>query len=384
MVKYLTILLLLIYACSCSAHNNDIIVGAERTQLYVPSLKGKTVGIVSNHSSLIKEEHLVDSLLSLGVNIKCIFCPEHGFRGTADAGKQINSNFDEKTKLNIVSLYGKSKKPSTEVLSGIDIMIFDIQDVGVRFYTYISTLHYVMEACAENNIQLLILDRPNPNGFYVDGPVLDMAESSFVGMHPVPVVHGMTVGEYAQMINGEKWLKNGVKCELIVIPCLNYNHTSPYTLPVKPSPNLPNMQSIYLYPSLCMFEGTVISIGRGTSFPFQTFGHPSFSNYGFEFTPKPTEGASSPKLNNKKCFGVDLRAYAFVEDQSNFNLTWIIEAYNNYPNKNEFFNSFFIKLGGSKLKNQIESGVTEQTIKASWEKELADYKIIRTKYLIYK
>ena len=373
----------------------DLMVGANQTELYLPLLKGKKVGIVANQSSVIFKEpraksqeprryaHLVDSLISLKVDVKKVFAPEHGFRGTADAGELIKDGVDSKTGVPIVSLYGDNKKPKLEQLKGIDIMIFDLQDVGVRFYTYISTLHYVMEACAEANLPLLILDRPNPNGSYIDGPVLEMEHSSFVGMHPIPVVHGMTIGEYAQMINGEKWLKNGVQCELTVIPIKNYTHQSSYSLPIKPSPNLPNDTAINLYPSLCFFEGTNVSVGRGTSKQFQIFGSPMLQKdyYNFKFVPQPNEGAKSPMHQGKVCYGTDLSVSEHLES---VNLKWLIEAYHHTADKNKFFNDFFIKLAGTKkLRSQIEQGLTEADIRATWQKDLDMFKLTRKKYLIY-
>ncbi|MBP5589899.1 MAG: DUF1343 domain-containing protein, partial [Bacteroidales bacterium] len=308
MRQILVFLLLLgvsIYACSNKApsSNSDVpfAVGAELLDQYVHLLDVQNVGVVANQTSMVNDEHLVDVLLGKGVNLVSIFALEHGFRGVADAGATISDDKDEKTGLPIVSLYGSHRKPTPEDLNGLDVMIFDIQDVGARFYTYISSLHYVLEACAENGVSCIVLDRPNPNGFYVDGNILDTAYSSFVGMHPVPVVHGMTIGEYAQMINGEGWLNNGLKCDLIVIPCQNYTHSTPYELPIKPSPNLPNQNSIYLYPSLCWFEGTNISVGRGTSFPFQVYGAPELPDRGFSFTPESVAGATNPPFKGVKC-----------------------------------------------------------------------------------
>ncbi len=376
--------------------STHLIVGANQTELYLPLLKGKRIGVVANQTSVIFKEltsiaalgnngyvHLVDSLLSLKVNVKKVFAPEHGFRGTADAGEMVKDGVDTRTNLPIVSLYGSNKKPSKEQLQDLDMVVFDIQDVGARFYTYISTLHYVMEACAEQNIPVLILDRPNPNGHYIDGPILEMEHQSFVGMHPIPVVHGLTIGEYAKMINGEKWLKNGVQCELKVIPIKNYNHQKTYSLPIKPSPNLPNDKSINLYPSLCFFEGTNVSAGRGTETQFQIFGSPFLSaeRFNYEFTPKPNEGAKHPKHKNELCFGKDLRQ---VEHLSSLHLTWLIEAYKNTADKSQFFNNFFVKLAGTdKLQKQIEQGLTGGAIKTSWKDGLRKFKDMRQKYLIY-
>ena len=366
---------------------SNVKAGAERTDAYLPLLKEKRIGIIANQTSLINSTHLVDSLQSLKVNVRKIFSPEHGFRGDADAGEHVKSYKDKKTGIEVVSLYGDMKKPKKEVLDEIDLMIFDIQDVGVRFYTYTSTMHYVMEACAENNVPFLVLDRPNPNGFYVDGPVLDMKYSSFVGMHPVPLVHGMTIGEYAKMINEEGWLKNGVKCNLQVIPCENYTHKTLYHLPVKPSPNLPNMTAIYLYPVLCLFEGTVISVARGTDFPFQAIGHPNLINSKFYFTPVSMPGAKNPLYKGKKCYGYDYRkngAEYFLQNKK-LNLQILIETYKNLKDRVKFFTNFFTKLAGNTtLRKQIEAGVIEADIRKSWEKDLEQFKNIRKKYLLYE
>ena len=370
------------------AVKTTIIVGANQTDQYLKLLKGKRVGVVGNQSSVIFKDgaytHLVDSLIGLKVDVKKVFSPEHGFRGTADAGEKIKDGIDTKTGVPIISLYGDNKKPKPEQLKGLDILVFDIQDVGVRFYTYISTLHYVMEACAEANIPLLILDRPNPNGHYVDGPILEKAYTSFVGMHPIPIAHGMTIGEYAQMINGEKWLKNNVQCQLAVISMKNYNHQMAYSLPIKPSPNLPNDQSIVLYPSLCFFEGTNVSVGRGTNKQFQVFGSPDLDKnyFKFSFTPQPNEGAKTPPQEGKLCYGRDLSQ---LDVKPGLNLEYLIEAYSNTANKSKFFNSFFVKLAGTaKLQEQIEKGLSEKDIKATWSKGLEDFKQVRTKYILYK
>ena len=367
---------------------NDIIVGANQIEKYLPLLKDKRVGIVANQTSVVFKKnklysHLVDSLLSLKINVKKVFAPEHGFRGTADAGEIVKDGLDTKTGLPIISLYGNNKKPHPEQLKNLDIVVFDIQDVGARFYTYISTLHYVMEACAENNIPLLILDRPNPNGHYVDGPILEPEHKSFVGMHPIPVVHGMTIGEYAQMINGEKWLNNEVICDITVIPVKNYNHERAYSLPIKPSPNLPNDKAINLYPSLCFFEGTYISVGRGTDKQFQVIGTPYTSYFSYAFTPQPNEGAKHPKHEGKMCTGINLENNNSLNE---LNLDWIIQFYELSkltPDK-PFFNSFFVKLAGTDiLQKQIEAGLTSQQIKATWKDGLIKFKSIRSKYLIY-
>jgi len=366
--------------------NNNIRVGAERLEIYLPFIKNKRVAIVANHSSLVKNTNLIDTLLSLNINIKKIFCPEHGFRGTADAGEIVNNYIDEKTKLPIISLYGKNYKPKPNDLKNIDIVIFDIQDVGVRFYTYISTMHYMMEACAENNVEFMILDRPNPNGHYVDGPVLQKEYKSFIGMHPVACVHGLTVAEYARMINDEGWLKNGIKCKLRYVLIQNYNHETLYNLPVKPSPNLPNMQAIYLYPSLGLFEGTVISIGRGTDIPFQVYGHPKLTGYNFYFIPRSRIGAKYPLYENIKCYGVDMRNIPTekIKYMRKINIEWLMDAYNKYPDKKHFFNELFDKLAGNGiLRQQIINNVSEKEIRDSWSNELNKYKSIRKKYLLY-
>lgn len=341
------------------------------------------MGIVTNPSGILSDKtHLVDFLISQKIHLQKIYAPEHGFRGTADAGEVIKDGKDTKTGLPIISLYGNNKKPKPEQLSGIDIMIFDLQDVGARFYTYISSLHYVMEACAENNIKLLVLDRPNPNGAIVDGPILEKEFTSFVGMHPIPVLHGMTIGEYAKMINGEKWLKNGINCTLEVIPCKNYKRDMPYDLPVKPSPNLPNSQAINLYASLCFFEGTNVSVGRGTEMQFQVYGSPYLKTFSFRFTPKPNFGAKDPMHNGKDCYGEDLTT---IEKVQQLELKWLLKAYQNTEDKSVFFNDFFTKLAGTKkLRSQIENGISEQEIRKSWEKGLSDFKEMRKKYLIYK
>ena len=377
-IKQIICISLVLFTFSIKAQN--IVLGAERTDTYLPLLKNKKVGVVGNQTSMIANTHLVDSLLSLGIDVVKVFSPEHGFRGKADAGAIIEDGIDSKTGIPIISLYGKNKKPKDEQLQGIDILVFDIQDVGVRFYTYISTLHYVMEAAAESNIKVIVLDRPNPNGHYVDGPILDTAFQSFVGMHPIPIAHGMTIGEYAKMINGENWI--ATKCELIVIEMENYTHNTNYDLPIKPSPNLPNARAVNLYPSLCLFEGTTISIGRGTDYPFQHFGAPYLkSNY--SFIPKSGAGSKYPKHEDIMCFGTDLR---FQDNYlTTINLNWIIEAYKQCPEKEEFFNNFFDKLAGTdKLRKQIIAGKTAKEIKATWQEGLTSFKKQRRNYLIYE
>ena len=378
----------------------EIKTGADRTNLYLSKLKGKNIAIVANQTSVLTvlqraeiapnvmgskkvSQHLVDYLHNYnGIKIQKVFAPEHGFRGKADAAELVKDGIDKKTGLPIVSLYGKSKKPSEKQLEGIDLVVFDIQDVGVRFYTYISTLHYVMEACAENKIPLIILDRPNPNAHYIDGPVLEPKHASFVGKHPVPVVYGMTIGEYGQMVNGQKWLKNGIKCDLTVIPLENYNHNSSYSLPIKPSPNLPNDKSINLYPSLGFFEGTTINAGRGTEFQFQRYGAPFFKKTDFSYTPIANEGAKYPKHKNKLCHGYNLIG---TKHLSKIDLSFLLNAYQQTPKEEFFFGeTFTIHAGTEKLQQQIEQGLSETEIKKTWQKGLADFKKIRSKYLIYK
>tara|TARA_B100000925_G_C22006304_1_gene473841 strand:- start:1807 stop:2949 length:1143 start_codon:yes stop_codon:yes gene_type:complete len=379
MAKIRQIICLIILSIIIDTNAQNIITGAERVNKYLSLITNKQVAIVGNQTSMINNLHLVDSLISHKINIVKVFSPEHGFRGNEDAGAYIKDDIDSKTKLPIISLYGKNKKPSNDDLEDVDIILFDIQDVGVRFYTYISTLHYVMEAAAENNIELIVLDRPNPNGHYIDGPVREENYKSFVGMHPVPIVYGMTIGEYAKMINGEKWISQ--KCNLKVIKLIGYSHDSHYNLPIKPSPNLPNSRSINLYPSLCLFEGTNVSIGRGTNFPFQHFGAPYLkSNY--SFIPRSGKGSKFPKHENKRCYGSDLR---FQENyMNNINLVWLINCYNECPNKEDFFNSFFDKLAGNeKLRKQIYEGKEISEIINSWQKDLNKFKKIRAKYIMY-
>ncbi len=367
----------------------DIIPAAERTDAYLPLLRGKSIGIVANPSSVIAGTHLVDSLMSLGTGlfrIGKVFGPEHGFRGEAQYGEAVRDGVDTTTGLPVLSLYGENIKPSAEALEDLDAILFDIQDVGVRFYTYISTLYYVMQACAESGRQLILLDRPDPNGFYIDGPVLDSAFRSFAGLHEVPVVYGMTIGEYAMMINGEGWLGKGLECRLTVIPCLNYDHNSLYRLPVKPSPNLPNMNSVYLYPSLCFFEGTVISEGRGTDFPFEVFGHPDLANTDFSFVPESRPGAAMyPKLQGETCRGMDLRVYRDRDPSGKkFSLSWLLFAYRNFPDKENFFIPYFDRLAGTdRLREQIIAGWEDEKIRESWKPGLEAFKAMRKKYLIY-
>lgn len=362
--------------------NPVIKTGADNYEKYLPLLKNKKVGIVTNQTGILTDKtHVVDFLLEKKIAVQTIFAPEHGFRGTADAGEHVVDGKDQKTGLSIISLYGDNKKPKPAQLAGIDVMIFDLQDVGARFYTYISSLHYVMEACAENGVPLIIFDRPNPNGRIVDGPLLEKEYTSFVGMHPIPLLHGMTIGEYAQMINGQKWLKNAVQCKLTVIPCVDYKRTMDYSLLAKPSPNLPNDQSINLYASLCLFEGTNVSMGRGTEKQFQIYGSPYLAKTNFSFTPKPNFGAKDPLYNGKECFGEDLTAYPKLNQ---LELKWLIKAYQNTSDRTKFFNPFFTKLAGTKkLQEQIESGISEDKIRQSWQKDLEAFKKMRTKYLLY-
>jgi len=363
----------------------QIVTGASSSAEYLPKLKGKNVALVVNQSSLVNGEHLVDSLLRHHVHVIKIFAPEHGFRGKADAGQHLKNGVDAKTGLPIVSLYGKHKKPTRRDLKNIDVLVFDIQDVGVRFYTYLSTLHYIMESAVESNIPVIVLDRPNPNGGRIDGEVLNLKYKSFVGMHPVPILYGMTIGEYALMINGEGWLKGHRKAKLQVVHLGNYTHNTPYSLPVKPSPNLPNDLSIYLYPSLAFFEGTPLSAGRGTNMQFQIYGSPYYRKTAFTFTPVSREGAKYPKYQNKKCYGVDLRG-EFITMSEGINLSYILDAYKNYRFKNKFFlkNRFIDKLAGSsRLRRQIQAGKSAKQIKQSWQKGLKRFKAIRQKYLIY-
>ena len=361
--------------------------GAYQIKQYAKLLEGKSVAILANQTSMIGNTHVVDSLLSYNIGIKVIFSPEHGFRDMADAGEKIESGKDPKTGIPLISLYGNHLKPTPDDLKGIDIVIFDIQDVGTRFYTYISTLHYLLEACAENNVKCLILDRPNPNGFYFDGNILDTIHRSFVGMDPVPIVHGMTVGEYAGMLNGEGWLKGGLKCDLEVIKCKNYTHSTIYELPVRPSPNLPNQNSIFLYPSICFFEGTTLSLGRGTSFPFQVYGSPDLPDKGFSFIPQSVPGAKNPPLLGVKCYGTDLRdaMEKKLVPKPEINLNLVIDAFNEFPDKEKFFTPYFdVLAAGPALREQIQKGMTAEEIRATWKEGLEKYAKIRSKYLLYE
>jgi len=370
--------------CALSNKKDNIIVGAENFEEYLNVIKDKRVALLVNQTSLVSGTHLVDTLLSLGISLEKIFSPEHGFRGMADAGEMVGDSLDAKSGLKLVSLYGNKRKPTAEQMKGIDVLIFDLQDVGIRYFTYLSTLHYIMESCAENNVKLIILDRPNPNGFYVDGPVLEMENSSFVGIYPIPVVHGMTLGEMAQMAVEEGWVCKDKKLQLQIVKCKNYTHLSKYQLPIKPSPNLPDMRSIYLYPSICLFEGTVISEGRGTDVPFQLFGHPDLLRYDTTFTPRSILGASKyPKLENQKCYGYSLTKIPFEEIQQ-FTLKYLIDTYNQFEDKSAFFIPYFRLLAGNTvLQKQIVQGLSENDILDSWQDKLEEFKEKRKKHLLY-
>ncbi len=371
-----------------SANETRVRPGAERLEVVLPLLRGKRVGLVVNHTSLVGQTHLVDTLLASGIKVVRIFAPEHGFRGTADAGERLTDSRDPRTGLPVISLYGKKKKPAPKDLAGLDLVVYDIQDVGARFYTYISTMSLVMEACAEQGVPFLVLDRPDPNGHYVDGPVLDTAFRSFVGMHPVPVVYGMTPGEYARMVNGEGWLKGGIHCALDVVPCAGYTHDTPYTLPVRPSPNLPNMRAVYLYPSLCFFEPTVVSVGRGTDKQFQVIGAPEAPIGDYEFRPMPMPGARHPKHEGKRCRGFDLTTLApeAIRNQRQLDLSWLIRFYQAWPDKSSFFLSekTFDRLAGTdQLRRQLAAGMSEEEIRQSWQQDLQRFRLMRRKYLLY-
>jgi|TARA_B100000795_G_C22803069_1_gene443020 uncharacterized protein YbbC (DUF1343 family) len=400
------LIILVITACSSQIVQNNLLenkvevpslhelptkVGAENTVLYLSKLKGKRVGIVSNQTSMINGVHLVDTLISLGVNLTVVFSPEHGFRGDHDAGAQIKHGVDAKTGLPIFSLHGKTKKPSASIMDSVDIIVFDIQDVGVRFYTYISTLHYVMESVAENNKEIIILDRPNPNAHYIDGPVLQPKYKSFIGMHPVPIVYGMTIGEYGKMINGEFWLKDSVQANLTVVPLKNWNYSKVYELPILPSPNLPNQLSIYLYPSLCLFEGTEVSVGRGTKFPFQVYGHPGFTKeLAFSFKPKSIPGKSKyPKFENKNCFGEDCRFYPIdsIRKEARLNFSYLEDAIQNIKPEKSFFareNFFNLLIGNDTVLKHFKKHKALTNLPLSWKSDVEEFKIIRSKYLLYK
>ena len=413
-------LFIIVLSCKQSPKNNSrltnthtdqqltsVLPGANKTEVYLPLVKGKKIALATNQTSIIFHRgvrqpalshayneadakyfkttaytHLADSLINLEMQLVKVFSPEHGFRGRADAGEKVKDGIDMRTGLPVISLYGKNKKPTPEDLKDVEVIIFDMQDVGVRFYTYLSTLHYIMEACAENNIPLVVLDRPNPNGYYVDGPVLE--KKCFLGLHPVPLVYGMTIGEYARMINGEKWLAGGVHCELTVVTCENYDRTRRYHLPVKPSPNLPNDVAINLYPSLGLFEGTHINAGRGTEYQFQLIGAPFFDpqKYAYSYTPVSREGAKNPKHKDSVCFGLDLRTYPELDK---ITLSWILDAYKNTPKGYDFFKtpSFSLHAGNELLKKQIEAGMDEKGIKKSWQPGILTFLETRQKYLLY-
>jgi len=383
--------LFLVYSCKSKGQKipevsqikQKIIPGAYQLKKYLPLLQDKNVAIVGNQTSEINRTHLVDTLLALNIKIKKVFAPEHGFRGKASAGEHVKNSIDIKTGLPIISLYGKHKKPTAEDLKDIEIIVFDIQDVGARFYTYLSTLHYVMEAAAENNIPVIVLDRPNPNSDYIDGPVLEKEVSSFVGLHPVPIVYAMTIGEYAKMINGEGWLKNGIQAKLSIIPISHYKHGMIYKLPIKPSPNLPNYQAVRLYPGLCLLEGTDVSVGRGTDWPFQIYGSPVLpkEKYKFTFTPQKNDASKWPKHEKKLCYGTDLRN---INPPKAIHLDWVIKTFRDYPDKNIFFRKSFNRLAGNtSLQKMIIQGKSAEEIKKTWQKSLNDFKKIRKKYLIY-
>ncbi|HRK27299.1 MAG TPA: DUF1343 domain-containing protein [Chitinophagales bacterium] len=362
------------------------IPAAENWKSYANLLTNKRIALVVNQTSMVGKIHLTDFLLQQNIRVVKVFAPEHGFRGDADAGATIKNSRDVNTGLPVISLYGKNKKPLPDDLKDVDLVVFDIQDVGARFYTYISTMHYVMEACAEQNKEFVVLDRPNPNGFYIDGPILEPAYQSFVGMHPIPIVHGLTVGELALMINGEGWLANGERCNLTVVPCQNYTHQSFYELPIKPSPNLPNPRAIYLYPSLCFFEGAAVSVGRGTDKQFQLVGSPKSLAYSFAFTPVSKPGAASPVFMNETCYGIDLSDFPIdsLRSMRRINLQWLINFYQTYSVKDQFFNAFFNKLAGNDvLQQQIKDGLTEEDIRATWQWGLDQYKAKRRQYLLY-
>jgi uncharacterized protein YbbC (DUF1343 family) len=402
----LSILLVLLFSINSFCQAGKVITGAERMETYLPMLKGKSVAVFANQTSVVSNTHLVDTLVKSGVKVVKIFGPEHGFRGVADAGEHVKDGIDKKSGLPVISLYGNHKKPTKEDLQDVDVVVFDIQDVGVRFYTFISSLEYVLEACLENHKPLLVLDRPNPNGFYVDGPVLDKKFKSFIGMQPIPIVYGMTMGEYTLMLAGEKWLSENANkinsynittkptsdtpFHVQVIKCKNYDHNTKYILPINPSPNLREMQSSYLYPSTCFFEGTVLSEGRGTDKPFQIFGHPSLPKNLYSFTPMPNEGAKGSKCFNQLCYGwnlSDTKENVLKNLNGKIQLKYLIETYKLFPNKDSFFltNNFFHKLAGNDvLMKQIKTGKTEKEIKKSWEKDLIKFKAIRKKYLLYK
>ncbi|MEA4979694.1 MAG: DUF1343 domain-containing protein [Petrimonas sp.] len=380
------ILFIALILSSIAVQAQTVKVGAEITDAYFPLIRGKRVAVMSNQTGRVGNEHLVDLLIRNKFNVVGIFSPEHGFRGTADAGEHVANSVDEKTGVPVWSLYGSgSGKPSADKMEKFDVLLFDLQDVGLRFYTYYASMARLMDACAEHSKKMIVLDRPNPNGFFVDGPILDMKHKSGVGWLPVPVVHGMTLGELALMINGEKWLPQGRICDVTVIPCQNYTHQTRYELPVAPSPNLPNTQSIYLYPSTCLFEGTVVSLGRGTSFPFQVYGHPDYKGSDFSFTPRSVPGAKNPPLLNSKCYGVDLRNVSQEYIWKNgFDLSYVIDAYKNLKMGDKFFTGFFEKLVGvDYIRQDIIAGKSAQEIKEKWYCDVVKFKQQRRPYLLY-
>ncbi|WP_300284266.1 DUF1343 domain-containing protein [uncultured Alistipes sp.] len=386
MNRSLILWLLLLLWSGCLRAESPLRTGAEQTERYLPLLEGKRVGILTNHTGTVGRTHLVDTLLSLGIDIRVVFAPEHGFRGDADAGESIGNYKDRKTGIDVLSVYGSNKRPQDSVMRKLDVLLFDIQDVGLRYYTYLSSMHYLMEACADNGKELIVLDRPNPNGFYVDGPVLEARHRSFVGMHPIPVVHGMTLGELARMIDGEGWLGEGRHCSLRVVPCANYMHRTRYELPVKPSPNLPNMRAVYLYPSLCFFEGTPVSLGRGTDFPFQAYGHPRMSG-DFAFTPHSNAGAKNPPLKDQLCKGRDLRENPSNERiwQSGVDLAYVIEAYRMLGMGEKFFTPMFDKLtGASYVREMILRGEDADAIRERWRNDVNEFLKLRKPYLLYE
>lgn len=373
---------LFIFSCLACSEAQELKLGAERMEEYLPLLEGKRVALVVNQTSTIDKTHLVDTLLSRGVNVVKVMAPEHGFRGEAPDGEKIDDSKDAKTGVPIVSIYGSSKKPSPEMLEDVDVLIFDIQDVGIRFYTFISTMHYVMEAAAENNKQVIVLDRPNPNGMYVDGPVKDDDINGFVAMHPIPIVHGLTVGELAEMINAEGWLANQVKCKLTVIKMEHWDHSQTYSLPIKPSPNLPNDNAIALYPSLGLFEGSVVSVGRGTDHPFEVIGHPDFKLGSYTFTPQPNEGSKYPPLEGQECYG---QSFVGTDAPRELTLKYLIEYHKALKDDTTFFRDYIDLLSGTKeFRKQVEAGWTEEQIKTTWQPKLNEYKAMRKKYLLYK
>jgi uncharacterized protein YbbC (DUF1343 family) len=379
--------ILLLLLSGVASVNAQVVTGAGQTGLYLPVLAGKPVGVVANKASVYLGVNTVDTLIAMGLQVEKIFSPEHGFRVSSGAGEEFGNLTDSVSGKPVISLYGYRKKPSPEDLSGLGVMVFDLQDVGVRFYTYISTLAGIMEACAEAGIPVVVLDRPNPNGFYIDGPVLEPEYSSFAGLHPVPVVYGMTIAEYALMVNGERWLTGSLQCDLTVIPLDNYTHLTFTTMEVPPSPNLGTMSAVYLYPSLCFFEGTMISVGRGTPYPFEVFGHPAMKGFSFFFIPESIPGKSlHPPYEGERCFGIDLRNF-YKNNPKMFgriNLAWLMMAFRDMDTDPEFFNAYFDKLAGTKtLRRQIIEGVPESEIRRSWEPGIQKFKLIREKYLLY-